>query len=304
MSIKSAKPMSPAVTDNGNYQSRGLSDADVARVMARRRDDQAPNTRRAYDRIGISWERWLAGRGVAASPLAVQVYLEEMIADRGWTLATVRQTLAGIVQRERANGGPSVQADPGLAEYMRAVARSLGRPQRQARPLTAEALVAIEAGCDIMSAATCALMRDGLLRVSEAAALRWRDVSIDIYGGLIRVGRTKTDPAGAGKTLYVGRHAVELLVEIARGPQETVLRGGHATLYRRIRQAGIDAGLGDGFSGHSPRVGMAQDLAAAGVPMAALMEVGRWRSTATALRYIERQQAQRSAVAHYYGVHL
>ncbi|WP_419863002.1 hypothetical protein [Candidatus Poriferisodalis sp.] len=33
----------------------------------------------------------------------------------------------------------------------------------------------------------------------------------------------------------------------------------------RIKKAALAAGLGDGFSGHSPRVGMAQDLARIGV---------------------------------------
>ena len=42
---------------------------------------------------------------------------------------------------------------------------------------------------------------------------------------------------------------------------------------------------------------MAQDLAAAGASLAAIMQAGRWKSAATLARYIEHLQAQRGAVA-------
>ena len=60
------------------------------------------------------------------------------------------------------------------------------------------------------------------------------------------------------------------------------------------------AGLGEGFTGHSGRVGMAQDLAAAGVELPALMTAGRWKSSKMPARYTERQVAGRGAVARYY----
>ena len=60
------------------------------------------------------------------------------------------------------------------------------------------------------------------------------------------------------------------------------------------------AGLGDGFIGHSGRVGMAQDLVKSGVEMPALMTAGRWKSSKMPARYTERQAADRGAVARYY----
>ena len=48
---------------------------------------------------------------------------------------------------------------------------------------------------------------------------------------------------------------------------------------RRVQAAAKAAGLGEGFSGHSGRVGMAQDLAATGVELPALMTAGRWKSS-------------------------
>ena len=66
---------------------------------------------------------------------------------------------------------------------------------------------------------------------------------------------------------------------------------------RRIKAATKVAGLGEGFTGHSPRVGMSQDLSAAG---AELMTAGRWDSATMPARYTEAQAAGRGAVARYY----
>ena len=61
------------------------------------------------------------------------------------------------------------------------------------------------------------------------------------------------------------------------------------------------AGLGEGFSGHSPRIGMAQDLTAAGVGLPALMVAGRWKSERMPAYYSRAQSAGRGAVANFYG---
>ena len=61
------------------------------------------------------------------------------------------------------------------------------------------------------------------------------------------------------------------------------------------------ADLGEGYSGHSCRVGMAVDLAEAGGTMAQLQAVGRWKSSQTVARYVEAQFAGRSVVAQLYS---
>ena len=59
----------------------------------------------------------------------------------------------------------------------------------------------------------------------------------------------------------------------------------------RIKQAAQAAGLGGGFSGHSPRVGMARDLARAGIELPRLMNAGRWRSPAMPAHYTRNETA-------------
>ena len=48
---------------------------------------------------------------------------------------------------------------------------------------------------------------------------------------------------------------------------------------KRIKQAARVAGLGNGFSGHSTRIGMARYLARAGTELNGLMNAGRRSST-------------------------
>ena len=47
----------------------------------------------------------------------------------------------------------------------------------------------------------------------------------------------------------------------------------------RVRAAAKDAGLGEGYTGHSGRVGMAQDLVKSDVELPALMTAVRWKSS-------------------------
>ena len=137
-------------------------------------------------------------------------------------------------------------------------------------------------------------MRDGLLRVGEVAALVWEDIEFMPGGcGLLHIRRSKTDQKGEGKTQLLSPLAVkDLRAAIPHGPmdpQALVFGISADWLGRRIRQVCEHVGLEPGYSGHSCRVGMAQDLAAADIGMAVLMESGRWGSDAMLARYTRSQ---------------
>ena len=115
------------------------------------------------------------------------------------------------------------------------------------------------------------VLRDGLLRRSEAADLAWGDVELrDDGSALLAVRRSKTDPTAEGVTLYIGRDAAQALMAIR--PAQALLDASTPVfglsprqIGRRVQAAAVAAGLGEGFTGHSGRVGMAQDLAKSGV---------------------------------------
>ena len=68
---------------------------------------------------------------------------------------------------------------------------------------------------------------------------------------------------------------------------------------KMARGAGFDEEVVDGISAHSPRVGATQDMIASDMGLAAVMQAGRWKTAAMALRYGERLLAQRSGVARF-----
>ena len=63
------------------------------------------------------------------------------------------------------------------------------------------------------------------------------------------------------------------------------------------RRAGLEAEVVDRLSGHSTRVGAAQDMIACGIELPAILQAGRWKSTAMVNRYGERLLAHRSGAA-------
>ena len=301
-----------------------LSRADQVRQAARAR-----NTVRAY--LG-HWNRFRSwGREQCLDlPEDLETVLCDYLvhlAGEGRRMATIRQARAAIIKGAQLAGWPRPEGS-GVAETMLGLGRMLKGPQKQAAPLHAEAMAAIRATAftprrtrgghtetaeyaqrrGLVDIALASVMRDGLLRVSEAAALRWGDVELAGDGsGRIRIPESKTDQEAEGTVLYLGLAAVEALLTIR--PAEAVIDavtpvfGLHPdTIRRRLQQAARAAGLPGWreITGHSGRVGMAQDLSSAGFALPELMTAGRWKSPRMPARYTERQEAGRGAVARYY----
>ena len=134
------------------------------------------------------------------------------------------------------------------------------------------------------------------------------------YATLI-VRRSKTDPEGRGAALYLARDTVALVnAWLARSGVSdgrlfrSLTKGGtpgerlHPSQVPRIlkamaRRAGLPEDVVAGLSGHSARVGAAQDMVAAGIEMPAILQAGRWRTAVMVNRYGERLLARRSGTA-------
>ena len=107
------------------------------------------------------------------------------------------------------------------------------------------------------------LMRDARLRVSEAAELTW--------GGIerLRGGSGRVRVLGAEQTSYreVSADTMKLLLPVRRGAgdDELVLGMRPNQIAIRIGAAARQAGLGEGYSGDSPRLGMIKDMETLGV---------------------------------------
>ena len=145
---------------------------------------------------------------------------------------------------------------------------------------------------------------DALLRRSEAAVLTWGDIEREEDGsGRLTVRRAKTDQEGAGAVLYLSAATMEALDAIRPGdaaPETPVFGLAPDTIGRRVKAACQAAGLPDGYSGHSARVGTAQALVRAGASLPEVMQAGRWQGPAMVSRYAAKELAGRGAVARLY----
>ena len=309
----------------------GLTDQDCRRIDDALDRSVSANTRTMYASAWRSFEDWAQARGVPPlppPPQLVAAYLLELAEEREVSVATIRLHKVAIAAIHRSTGHEDPTLHEGVKRVMGGIARSKGRAQRQAKPLTAEDLAAVKATAKSrrtlggpgkrqesaeraswrarVDVALLATLRDGLLRRSEAAALTWGDVEFrDNGSALLRLRRSKTDQEAEGVVLYVGREAAQALLAIR--PAQELLNPGESVfgmttrhIGNRVRAAAKAAGLGEGFTGHSGRVGMAQDLVKSGVELPALMTAGRWKSSKMPARYTERQAADRGAVARYY----
>ena len=307
-----------------------LTEADLRRVQEALAATLAPNTRRAYLSHWEAFRRWAARRGQSpapAEPDTVAAHLAELAETaRPSTLRVrscaikaahktagladptagekVRGTLAGLTRQAATRGlGGSRQA-PGLtATGLAAIRATAGQRQVGKSGRRESAPAAAKRGrVDI---ALCSVMRDALLRRSEAAALTWGDIKTQGDGsGCLAIRVSKGDPEGRGSVQYLGAETMGDLAAIR--PSEAALTDpvfglSSSQIGRRIKRAAAAAGLGDDFSGHSPRVGMVQDLVAAGAELPGLMHAGRWKTSAMPALYARNQAAGRGVVAQYYA---
>lgn len=257
---------------------------------------------------------------IPAAPSTVAEFVRYAAQDRA--PATVARYLSSIAHHHRAAG----VADPTKAETvrlaMRAVRRQNTTRQKQAAPLNAPVLdrlaVALkDSVTELRDLALLRVARDALLRRSELVSLDVDDVEPASDGsGTVTIRRSKTDQEGVGAVLYLSPATLEAVeryraaANIEAGPlwrrirkggdvtEERLAAGSVRTIFKKLAdKAGLET---DGISGHSARVGMAQDLTAAGADLPALMVAGRWKSPAMPARYAERQAARRGAVARFY----
>jgi integrase len=168
---------------------------------------------------------------------------------------------------------------------------------------------------DIRDRLLLALGYETLCRRSELVALAMEHVErYPSEEGSILVSRSKADPFGAGRRAYLSKETLSLLdcwIEASGIGDGAILRSFRkgrpdstlhpASVSRILKQLSRRAGFPDtfvtGVSGHSLRVGAAQDMAAAGVSLVNIMQAGGWKSAEMVLRYIENIDVRRSGMA-------
>ena len=280
------------------------------------------NTGRAVrSDLGI-YAMWCAEEGKRALPAApetVAAFVEAMAEVRA--PASVRRYVASIAMAHRAVGSGATVASPPVKLALKRMHHSNGRRQLQAHGLTWPLRVRLleaagERLIDDRNRALVAVAYDAMLRRSELISLQVSDLLEEIGGhGTLLVRRSKTDTEGQGEIVWVGPDTLRLVRRWRKraGIEEGYLfrsldKGGTvlgalppgqvARIFKRMaRKAGLPPSVVRSLSGHSARVGAAQDMIAAGMELPAILQAGRWKSTAMVNRYGERLLANRSAAA-------
>ncbi|MYA41498.1 MAG: tyrosine-type recombinase/integrase [Gemmatimonadetes bacterium] len=311
-----------------------LKQAHAEAIVSAAVESHSGATRRAYAAAWRQFVEWCDAEGYTpypADPQIVAAYLTQR-ADAGRSFPTLKVDRAGIRRYHEDRGVDSPTTSPGIAKIMRGLARRAAAAKLvrgQATGLTAKHLAAIVATAHQrrtfiggaresekaakrrgdVDVALISVMRDALLRRSEAIALTWADVDFKDDGtALITIRRSKTDQEGEGAVQFVGTDAAAALMDIRPDKQDEAAISGRSvfglktgeSVSRRITAAARAAGLKGDFKGHSPRVGMAQDLAEAGASTVDLMIAGRWKAARMPAHYARAQSARNGAVARFY----
>jgi integrase len=204
---------------------------------------------------------------------------------------------------------------------LRGLARQHGTDQRQAAGLTRTdaAVIRSHLGNGMKDCRDLALIlcgRDLLSRSSELVALDVAAVTFEDGGATVALRRIKTNTSA--ETFWLHREAAEALqawlhrAGITEGPVfRSITKGGRVTerrlstrdIHRIVKARAVQARLpnAEGVSGHSLRVGMAQDLASGNIDLGSIMTAGSWKSATMVARYIARVTVKRGAVARYYA---
>jgi site-specific recombinase XerD len=245
-----------------------------------------------------------------AQPETVAQYIRKL-SDGRLKSSSIKIAVASIAAIHNLNSvtDPTQHADVKIE--MRRMYRRLGRYAKQAYGINKELLNKMVTATEdslrgIRDKAILLVAYDSLCRRSELVSLELEDVSISFSGEVkLKLRKSKTDPHGIGKNLYLSNKAQQALkdwinkAKISSGklfraitPYGKVKENLNSSQINRIYKklallSKIDPLITKNISGHSFRVGSAKDLMLSGASITKIMNRGRWSKTDTVMRYLE-----------------
>lgn len=255
--------------------------------------------------IFAAWCNENGGSFLPAEPRSVAEFFNEQVRTRSY--ATIRRRASAIRFAHVLSDLPSPMNHSDVFLAMRRAARKTGRRPKQSLGLTRDLLEKILSACpNTLSgkrdAALLSVGYDTLCRSSELSWMRVDDV--ELSQSRVHIPRAKSDPFGDGRVATITTSTLEHLSlwlkssKIKNGP---LFRGLHtgsisesqldtSSIRRIVKTAARRAGLREEahrLSGHSMRVGAAQDLMKAGFNMLQVMHAGGWKDSHVVARYVE-----------------
>lgn len=274
----------------------------------------APNTLRAYRADMFEFIYYCDKTGACALPAlptTVATFLMQTIG-QGIKSSTVRRKVSSISAIHRLSCHDDPTKHPEVKITQRKIFRQLGTRFDQAYPVTRQVLEKLLFACTkdlhgLRDKALLLVAYDSMRRRSELVSLRIEDIErVSDKGASILLRKSKTDQHGSGKWIHLNAetaNAIESWISAANINSGHVFRGIRgeaeisnslcesriARIYKTLaRRAGLSEQIIQGISGHSMRVGGAQDLLSFGASLPQIMVKGGWGKTDTVMRYVDR----------------
>ena len=127
---------------------RDLTNTDIQRIQGSLDHSVSDNTQAMYASAWRAFQTWTRARGVLAMPASTSVvaaYLAHLAEERRLSVETIRLHKAALAAVHKPAGHEDPTDSEGVRKVMQGISRTHGRSQRQAKPLTAEALAAVKA---------------------------------------------------------------------------------------------------------------------------------------------------------------
>jgi site-specific recombinase XerD len=271
-------------------------------AIARLEGAYSENTLRSYRADFTAFETWCRKekkRALPASPETVAKFIAHEAPK--YLPSTLRRRGAGIRKIHRLMRLPNPVEDEEVLLAMRRALRNKPRRAKQAYGLTRKLRDQLIAACPktllgLRNRAVIAVGYDTLCRRSELVGLRVEDLSKLKAGAMsILVRRAKNDPFGDGRLGYLTPKTVRLLKQWLKASDiregwlfrriydNRIIGSKHFnpyTITRIIKElaeaAKLDKSLVAQLSGHSMRVGAAQDMMTSGIGLLPVMQAGGW----------------------------
>jgi len=292
-----------------NHTARDLLQATIKKIDGA----YAPSTIRAYKSNFENFIRFCDENNTSALPASneiVAIYIKKL--SNHLRSSSIKIAIASIAAVHNLNLLNDPTQHPDVKIEMRRMYRTLGRYAKQAYGINKDLLDKMVTATDnslrgIRDKAILLLAYDSLCRRSELVSIEFEDVLINEKDGSIKLKlrKSKTDPHGAGKNLHLSSEAQKAIKDwivkskissgkifraiTATGKIKDSLNSSHiGRIYKKIAHLSmVDHSIIKNISGHSMRVGAAQDLMLSGATMPVIMNKGRWTKIDTLMRYIE-----------------
>ena len=252
-----------------------------------------------------------------ATAQTIAAFIERLTEDK-FQSATIRQILASIASIHTLNNYSNPTTHPDVKIAVKRMHRKIGRFCQQAYGINKSLLVdMLEVSDDslrgLRDRALLLVAYDTMCRRSELVRLMVNHINFQIIDRqsnsevmVIFIEQSKTDQEANGRWLRINKETSVALKEwirysgiksgaVFRGVDRnnTVTEGltpGHISrIYKRLaRKAGFGEEFVKHVSGHSTRVGSAQDLLLSGATLPMIMAKGRWSKPDTVMRYVEK----------------